>query len=79
MIEASRSTHGEGRCASQHRHGLAAAAAAEAMGVSIDIHRALSTFGSTSLDNPGRCQAVEIDGVRLFLDFDIIHMALRPS
>ena len=40
------------------------------MGVSIEaIHRALSTFGSTPLDNPGRCQAVEIDGVRLFLDF----------
>ena len=49
---------------------LAAAAAAQVLGVSLaTIARALSSFGASPSDNPGRCQLFEVQGVRLLLDF----------
>ena len=49
---------------------LAAAAAASVLGVEFQtIRAALSGFGDQPSDNPGRCQLVEVHGVRIMLDF----------
>lgn len=49
---------------------LAAAAAAEAMGVPLaSIRQALARFGASIEDNPGRANLVDIGGVRVLLDF----------
>ena len=49
---------------------LAAAAAASVLGVEFQtIRAALSGFGDQPSDNPGRCQLVEVHGVKILLDF----------
>jgi len=49
---------------------LAASAAASALGLDHDpIRQALSEFGASPEDNPGRCQLVEVNDVRLLFDF----------
>ena len=49
---------------------LGAAAAAARLGVSrSEIAEALSTFGLTWSDNPGRCQWAHVSGVELLFDF----------
>jgi cyanophycin synthetase len=49
---------------------LAAAAAASVLGVEFQtIRAALSQFGDQPSDNPGRCQLVDVHGVKIMLDF----------
>ena len=49
---------------------LAAAAAAAALGVDLQtIRTALTQFGERPTDNPGRCQLIEVQGVKIMLDF----------
>lgn len=51
-------------------NGLAASAAAEAMGASLEaICAALASFGDKPGDNPGRCQLITLGGVQVIMDF----------
>ena len=68
-IAAIPATHG-GHAAHNVANALTAAALADALALPLDAIRAgLTTFGSTDLDNPGRCNVVEHHGVRFLLDF----------
>ena len=49
---------------------LAAAAAAEGLGVPLDaVRRTLCRFGLDPADNPGRANVYELDGVRIVVDY----------
>jgi cyanophycin synthetase len=51
-------------------NGLAAIAAAGALGIEISVvRRALERFGRSPADNPGRANQMELGGVHLFLDY----------
>ncbi len=61
--------HG-GRAKHNIENALAAAALTHALGISVDhIAAGLSGFGANASDNPGRCDLLELHGVRFLLDF----------
>jgi len=61
--------HG-GRATHNVENALAAAALTHSLGISLDqIERGLTGFGAEPSDNPGRCDLVEMHGVRFLLDF----------
>jgi cyanophycin synthetase len=52
------------------RNALAAAAAASALGLpEAAIIAGLKTFGTSRQDNPGRAEVIEVEGIRVLIDF----------